>query len=333
MHPAPRQRLWPAAVLALLLTGSAGAYVPGASLPEPVMTARPRASVEAGPADFEQMLSELESSEKRLEKELDELGPKIDTVKRRMVARGRAYYRLVRAGLLPVGGGFDSLVDHAATVERIRAALARDVELERALSMRQASATEELKRVKTERAPLMVQREAMHRARAAMQQADERRAAFARAFGGSTSLPHLAIYGAGADTVSEGAVERFSAMKGRLSLPLAGRAEVLTPPEPMRGAEGLTLLASRDTAVRAVYAGRVTFAGETKHGGTIVVDHGERYFSVYGGLSRIEVRQGVDLPERATLGWILRTSSESPRLYFEIRRGQRLLDAAPWLGL
>jgi septal ring factor EnvC (AmiA/AmiB activator) len=125
---------------------------------------------------------------------------------------------------------------------------------------------------------------------------------------------------------------RFSEMKGRLGLPLTGRSEVLTPTEP---GEHFTLriVASRDTAVRAVYPGKVVFVGKTHHNQTVVLDHGEGYFSVYGNLHHIEVKADEVVTERARLGWVLRFGSAKPTLLFEIRQGKALLDASKWLGL
>ncbi|RLB62014.1 MAG: peptidase [Deltaproteobacteria bacterium] len=319
-----------AIILAVLVAGSAAAYADRVGLSRPTSRQAPKEL--RGTQAFEQMVTELDNKERRLQKEIEELQPRIDTAHRRMVARGRAYYRLVRAGLLPVGGGFEALVDHATTVERLRAALSRDVVLERKLTDRQAEATRQLRRVTTEKAPLMVQREAMRRAKVAMREGEERRAAFLRAFGGaSDALPHLAIYGADTGPVAGEPLVRFSQMKGRLSFPLTGRFEVLTPHKPTE--EGLQLVAARDAAVRAVYAGQVAFVGQTAHGETVVVQHGEGYYTVYGGLQRIEVKVKEQLLERARLGWVLRTSSHRPTLYFELRRGRRMLDPAPWLGL
>jgi len=325
-----------AIVLAVLVAGSAGAYA-GRPGPNDRGTAAGASrggvsKASRGTQDFEQMLAELEDSEQRLRRELEELRPKIDTANRRMIARGRAYYRLVRAGLLPVGGGFDALVEHAATVERLRAALGRDVALVRKLEERQTEAKRLLRRASAEKAPLMVQQEAMRRAGVAMREAEERRAAFLRAFGGAADgTPHLAIYGAGTGPVTGEPLVRFSQMKGRLSFPLAGRFEVLTPHQPTE--EGLQLVAARDSAVRAVYAGRVAFVGQTDHGDTVVLEHGEGYFTVYGGLQRIEVKAKEQLLERERLGWVLRTAARRPTLYFELRKGRRLLDPSPWLGL
>jgi len=283
--------------------------------------------------DFERMLRDLDATEKRLELEIQRVGPELELVNKRMLARGRAYYRLVRAGLLPVGGGFDALVDHAATVERLRAALGRDIRAERDLRARRKVAAGELRKVRAERAPLMIQREAMQRAKSAMRQADERRAAFLRAFGSSsTALPHMAIYGAEGPAPA-GPRARFAEMKGRLSFPLAGRAEVRMSALPMPDSQGLQLVASRDTAVRSVYPGRVVFAGASHRGETVVIDHGEGFFSVYAQLNHVEVKKGESVEERSRVGWVLRYGDKSPTLYFEIRQGKKLLDPAPWLGL
>ena len=96
--------------LAVLLATSAAAYTPSGS------------SSGDATKDFETLLRDLDVRQKRLEKELEEIGPRLKIVEKRTRARGRAYYRLVRAGLLPVGGGFEALVDHAAAVERARGA-------------------------------------------------------------------------------------------------------------------------------------------------------------------------------------------------------------------
>ena len=293
----------------LLVTATATAYEPNTTAASPV----------AGERDFERMLKALDAKSERLEREIEESGPKIEMVRKRSIARGRAYYRMVRAGLLPVGGGFEALVDHAATVERLRAALARDVELQRELTRRAADAEAELKKLRAERAPLMIQREAMNRARTVLQQADERRDAFDRAFGSRSSSPHVAIYGPEKGTSALAA--RFSEMKGRLGLPLTGRSEVLTPTTPGEH-RTLRIVAARDSAVRAIYPGKVVFVGRTHHGQTVVLDHGESYFSVYGNLHHIEVKKDEVVTERARLGWVLRFGSNKPTLLFEIRRGR-----------
>jgi septal ring factor EnvC (AmiA/AmiB activator) len=329
---AARRRLLLGISAALLVGGTAGAYVPSSSLGQLLPGGQTLERQDDGARDFERMLAELEARERGLDEEIRRIGPELETARRRMAARGRAYYRLVRAGLLPVGGGFEALVEHAVRVERLRSALDLDLALAKRLGSRREEAATELKRVRAEKAPLEVQREAMHRARVAMQHAEERRAAFQRAFGASEPPPHFAVYGAGGPD-DEAPNDRFAALRGRLSFPLAGRAEVLLPHSADNGQPGVQLLPSRDSAVRGVYAGRVAFTGATEHGQTVLLDHGEGYFSLYGNLSRAEVAVGEAVPERGRIGWVERRGSHGARLYFELRRGQSPLDAAAWLGL
>ena len=324
-------RLAVATALATAMVGSAGAYVPGDSV-APSSVAKAATSA----ARFEGLLAQLQVKEKALVTELEQIKKTLATLEGRLIVRGRAYYRLVRAGLLPVGGGFDSLVDHAASVERLRAALGRDIDRKRQLMAREQQATQQLLRVRAERAPLEVQRQAMQSAHVAMRQAEERKVAFMRAFGRSEfSAPAASsgrtVYGADNRT-SNGFGVRFSELRGRLSLPLSGRAEVVVPRDPkLRGT--LRLLAATDSPARAVHTGRVVFVGKSQFGDAVVIDHGERYFTVYANLQRVEVKVGETVPEHARLGWVMRTGGDRPWLHFEIRRGKRLVDASPWLGL
>src|SRR5690606_28835190 len=116
-------------------------------------------------------------------------------------------------------------------------------------------------------------------------QADERRAAFLRAFGGGASLSDTAIYGASG--ASGAPLEPFSRLKGRLPLPLTGRSEVVRRPGGIFE-HGIVVMAARDSDIRAVHPGQVTFAGTTAYGETVVIHHGEGYVSIYGRLHHVE---------------------------------------------
>src|SRR5947207_666152 len=93
------------------------------------------------PDAAEQALSALEQDERTLRAEFDAVAAKEAAVKRRMLARGRVMYRLVRVGLLPVGGGFDSLLDHAVKMERARRALEDDMAEFRSMGDRKIAVT------------------------------------------------------------------------------------------------------------------------------------------------------------------------------------------------
>jgi septal ring factor EnvC (AmiA/AmiB activator) len=232
---------------------------------------------------------------------------------------------------LPAGGGFDAMVDHAAHVERSRRALERDLAAEAALVKRMAEIEARIARVRADKVPLEVQREALLRARQALQEADERRAAFARAFETSGRPDSVAIYGADMGPAQD-AQGGFRALRGRLSFPIAGRAEVQH--ETRSGGPGIAFITTPFTGVRSVAAGRVAFADrQDEYGLTVIIDHGDRYFTLYSSLGRLDVRAGDSVAAGARLGTAGSTDGSPAQLYFEIRRNGATLDPGPWLGL
>src|SRR5258706_11056462 len=128
----------------------------------------------------EQTLSTIEREEHSLRAELDSIGSKEEGSRRRLLLRGRAMYRLVRVGLLPVGGGFGSLLDHAIKMERARRALDDDMAEFRGLGDRKVALARKLDDLATRRAPLEFEREAATKARALLGEAEDRRRAFER---------------------------------------------------------------------------------------------------------------------------------------------------------
>ena len=75
-------------------------------------------------------------------------------------------YRLTRAGLLAIGGGFDGLVEHAMRVERARRALDEDLALSENLVAQKTALLAELDEIAMRRAPLQIERQAAEQARA-----------------------------------------------------------------------------------------------------------------------------------------------------------------------
>lgn len=282
-------------------------------------------------SNFERMILRIEDEQRALEKELFSIDPNLETVRKRMLARGRAYYRQVHAGLLPVGEGFDALVDHAAKVERMRRALERDIALEADLMKRKTSIRTRLERLAAERAPLDVQREAMIRAKRALDAEEERRSAFARAFETSTRPDYVAIYGADSGPRDSDPKLDFVKQKGRLHFPVAGRAEARKSNR--HGVNGLEFVTQLSAAVRSVAAGHIVFADRyDAYGLTVIVDHGDRYYSVYANLGGTDGRVGDLVAPGARIG-TSGTSGKDDAVYFEIRRGSNPEDPGPWLGM
>jgi septal ring factor EnvC (AmiA/AmiB activator) len=297
----------------------------------PAAAQSPGSPMSAQQTDVDRSLARADAEEQRLAAELDEARPRLDVTRRRILARGRAYYRLVHAGLLPAGSGFDSMVDHAAHVERMRRSLERDIASESALLRHLGELEAKLARVRADRAPLAVQREALQRARQALQEAEERRAAFSRAFDTSVRPDAVAVYGTDMGPAPD-ALAGFPALRGRLRFPIAGRAEVNRVNR--GGGPGVELAAQSGTAVRSVASGRIAFADrQEEYGLTVLIDHGDHYYTLYGSLGSSDVRPGDTVGAGARIGTVGSVDGSAPRLYFELRHNAATLDPGPWLGL
>ena len=83
-----------------------------------------------------------------------------------------------------------------------------------------------------------------------------------------------------------------------------------------------------DTNVTAPAAGRVLFAGRMKEWGEIVIlDLGTGWRAVLAGMDSTQVEVG----QRVAEGQVLGRTGEDGEAYFELRRGERPIDPAPWL--
>lgn len=82
-------------------------------------------------------------------------------------------------------------------------------------------------------------------------------------------------------------------------------------------------------AVAAPASGRVLFAGPMKEWGEIVIlDLGPGWRAVLAGMDTTDVEVGQRVTEGQTLG----KTGEDGEAYFELRRGERPIDPAPWLN-
>jgi murein DD-endopeptidase MepM/ murein hydrolase activator NlpD len=286
--------------------------------------------------DADRALGSIEQEERALEGELSTLGPREAELKRRILIRGRAFYKLVRVGLLPVGGGFSAFIDHAILMERARRGLDTDTGEWQKLTARKLALSHRLDDLATRKAPLQLEREAAVKARALIDEAENRQRAFDLAFQTSTGAgDYVAIYGGGVgpDVPAAPAADSFRGMKGRLPFPIAGRAEIRTVRRPGANGPGLEMFAPAGTPARAVYPGRVAFADQYDTFGQIVIlDHGDHFYTLMGNLGSIDVKVGDDLSAGAKIG----TVGQGPKgalLYFEVRKNSAPVDPGPWLGL
>jgi septal ring factor EnvC (AmiA/AmiB activator) len=97
---------------------------------------------------------------------------------------------------------------------------------------------------------------------------------------------------------------------------------------------GVGIAAEVGTAVKAVEAGKVRLVGQFgTYGLTIVLEHGNGYYSVYSHLESADVKLGASLDKGRTIGTVGGKNSDyGPHLHFEIRgENQIALDPTTWL--
>ena len=282
-------------------------------------------------AAIDRKIADLNATEQSDKLEIARQGAQIGGVRAKVLARGRAFYKLTRAGLLPVGGGFDSLVTYAMRVERMRRLLAKDLGEESRLRSRAVDLSSDIERIARDRVALASQRSAIDAARQAVLEESRRQQAFDRAFQTSTGVSADYVAVGGSELGFDAPAEGFAAARGRLVFPVAGRADI----RPARRADGpgLEIHAPAGSAVRAAFAGHVAFADRYgPYGRIVILDHGAHYYTVSGNLDEIDVKIGQDVGAGERIGTV-GDDGPGPMLYFEVRHGSQTVSPAAWLGL
>lgn len=286
----------------------------------------PATDVESS-ADLLAILSE--SREKEVTLRLQKLASQREELAREVAVQGRAYVRLVRLGLLPLSSGFDGLVKHAARVEGLSTAIERRRDLIRALDVQASALKDGVLEAQRQRTTLNAQLSEMQRSRDAILAAREREAAYRRAFGGEQG--HKAIYSAQPTGGAE--VHSFAELRGRLPLPVEGRAEVLDVGPTTNKGPSVHLRTAGAAVARSVFKGRVVLTGEEDGGGrAVVIDHGGGYTTVTGNLTRVHVHAGDEVARGAVLGDGSVTQGAGV-ISFEVRKDGVNLFPVDWFGL
>jgi septal ring factor EnvC (AmiA/AmiB activator) len=84
--------------------------------------------------------------------------------------------------------------------------------------------------------------------------------------------------------------------------------------------------------VRAVHEGSVAYVGPfTGYGNLVIVDHGDRSYSLYGHLNTITVAKDQRVEAQTQLGTSGRNPAGTPALYFELRIDGGPVDPLQWL--
>jgi septal ring factor EnvC (AmiA/AmiB activator) len=95
---------------------------------------------------------------------------------------------------------------------------------------------------------------------------------------------------------------------------------------------GIELSLPEGHPIKAVHEGTVAFADPfSGYGNLVIVDHGDRAYSLYGHLSSVSVKKGEHVDASSTVGLAGRNPSGNPSLYFELRVDGKPVDPLQWL--
>jgi murein hydrolase activator len=109
-----------------------------------------------------------------------------------------------------------------------------------------------------------------------------------------------------------------------------GRQPEHSPGPPVRN--GIELSLPEGQPVEAVHEGTVAYADLfTGYAYLVIVEHGDRAYSLYGHLSGLSVKRGDRVDAGTTVGVAGRNPAGNPALYFELRVDGRPVDPLQWL--
>lgn len=135
------------------------------------------------------------------------------------------------------------------------------------------------------------------------------------------------------------AAQGFAAEKGKLPPPVQGTVVRLftqatdATRQPAADSNGIDIDCPPGTDIHAIYHGKIVYAGAMRgYGNLIIIDHGNRYYSLVSGIGDILVRVTDTVGQRDTIGKSsLHTGELRESLHLEIRHNARPEDPLSWL--
>ncbi|MGB8330410.1 MAG: peptidoglycan DD-metalloendopeptidase family protein [Polyangiales bacterium] len=328
MSAKPRVGIWIAVGL-LAVTGGAGA--------EQDLGVDGLTDVAAVDGKIAESLARVEHAQARqaqIDVEISGLADRREEAQGRLHERARALYRIRRSGMLPVAGGFDSLMAHLARVQRLSRMVKNDLDMMDFLGERGAALRVEKSQLATALQEAQIALQSLEAKKEELEQSRRSASLFQDTLRGepqqapddAVSYGRIRVSG-DMDDLGEG----FSDMRGQLALPVQGSMRI--GESSREGAPGLEFYGRPGGPVRAAADGRIAFARNYgAYGLMVIIDHGSSFYTVYGGLGATSVQVG-DWVGMSTQIATLDTGGPDAVLFFEVRRGTRPLDARSWLGL
>ncbi len=312
------------------------------------------AAVEEIAARREREAAEAESSARALESRLPDLEARLERTRKAMSARAVALYKTGELGpaqLVFASQSLRELLDRVDVLGKLlahdRLLYARFAAEQQALDAARGEATAAVQRRDDARAELATRRAEAAEERATKQtllatiQSDDarERAALDELEAAARALEEkIAALGSEEATPAPAPSVPFASLRGNLPAPVDAEVvrrfgrEVDAEFHTQVFHKGVDFGALLGTPVRAVAGGTVRFAGWFRgYGRMVIVDHGERFYTVSGHLDALRVEAGNVVAAGEPIGTVGDTGSLSgPRLYFEIREGSQAVDPLAW---
>jgi septal ring factor EnvC (AmiA/AmiB activator) len=97
--------------------------------------------------------------------------------------------------------------------------------------------------------------------------------------------------------------------------------------------KGVFISAAKGSPIKSVFSGKVSYVGELPgFGNTLIVDHGDHYYSVYANAEEVKVNLGDEITQSQVVGSAGGISTDNPAgLYFEIRHFSEPYDPQQWM--
>ena len=125
---------------------------------------------------------------------------------------------------------------------------------------------------------------------------------------------------------------------GTMSWPVPGRIEARFGRQPSSrfgtvvNRNGIDIGADSGAPVKAVEKGTVAYADAfAGFGRVVILDHGGKFYTLYGHLASVDVSKGAAVEAGDDLGTVGMAPTGTPSLYFEVRIDGRPADPVQWL--
>lgn len=293
------------------------------------------ASVEGAIAENLARIEHAQTRQSQIDAEIAGLQNKRTDAEARLHERARALYRVRRAGMLPVAGGFDALMQHLARVQRLSRMVKTDLRTMKFLENRGGALRVEKNELASELETAQVMLRALEAKKEELELSKRSASLFQDTLQGTAPEPKSD------DTLAYGRIrvtgdmedlgDGFARLRGELALPVQGSMRIGDAQR--EGAPGLEFYGRRGGPVFAAADGRVAFAQPYgAYGLMVILDHGSSFYTVYGGLGQTDVQVG-DWVGMSTRVGTLDAGGPDAILFFEVRRGTKSLDSRSWLGL